>query len=733
MFAQRRSVKLGSLTALLLSSLSAAVGAQRVIEPCQPIDCSRTLCRPAPCPTGGMERTTREVKVTLEGRVLSYHVTEKWTNRGRVVGEVDYVLPLPRSAAFDDLALEIDGEMITGEALDANRARAIYQDIVRQQKDPALVEWIGMGLLRTRIFPVAPGETRTVSVRFTALAEREGDMLRVDVPAPRGAGTERKGTDLEFGWPAEKSFGDAWSPTHDLALVKGVRGRTARAVNVAGTVTLLVPVRNTTGAAVGVVAHAPAGDDGFALITLTPPATVRRTAPRDVTFVLDVSGSMSGKKIEQARAAGHQLLQSLSSVDRFRLIAFAGDVSEFRDGWTTVSGTNLRAAEDWLNGLRASGGTNIQAALERALEVSETRERLPLLLFLTDGAPTVGERRGEKLAQLAADQRGGRRIFTFGIGADVNAALLEQLALDGAGTPHFVRPEEDIERVVGVVAQRLTNPVATDIRVSATGVTLHSVQPAGRVDLFAGQELTILARYKGSHRNARITISGKGVDGPVSWSAAAELPDRKSGNAFVGRLWATQRIGWLSAERRKGGASAELDKEIRELGERWGIPTEFTSYLVLEPGMTVGQPAPLTRGGVAMQGASPRARNEVTSDMAFESAKAASEMRMARSIAEPGAAAGDDSSIRRTTSRRFELRSGVWTDMRESGNGARAINVVPYSALYFELIEAIPELREVFAIGDLVQVHGRRVTLRLATDGQASVGASTIQEIIRDW
>jgi Ca-activated chloride channel family protein len=703
---------------------------------CRPIQCASAPCVQPPCTTDGrVVRTGRDVKVTLEGRVLRYEVTERWTNHGHAIGEADYVLPLPRGAAFEDLALEIDGEMVTGEALGAGEARRIYEEIVRRQRDPALVEWMGMGVLRTRIFPIQPGETRTVVVRFRAVAEREGDALRVDIPAPRGSGTAASGTAITFRWPGGEGFGEAWSPTHTASVTGEDDARTARVHDAVGTVTMLLPVRAGRGAAMSVLTHAPRAGEGYVLITLAPPARVATQTPRDVTFVIDVSGSMSGGKLAQAKAAGLQFLGSLGTADRFRLIAFSGDVTDFREGWTTVTAATRREAADWLQGLSANGGTNIGGAMERALEVPSPAQRLGLVLFLTDGAPTVGERRPDRLAARAAELRGARRVFTFGLGGDVNAALLEQLALDGAGTAHFVRPEEDVERVVGVVAQRITRPVATDLRVRAQGVTLQQVMPAGRVDLFAGQELTILARYQGSAPRGRITITGQSPDGPVTWVTDAQFPQQRTQDAFVGRLWATQRVGWLSAERRKNGASAELDAEIRELGTRWGMPTELTSYLVLEPGMVAAR-SPVTRSGrqpipLQAQDAS-GAGVAAPPPTAFESARQAAEMRGARSVGEVEAKL-DASRMRRTGDRVFTLVDSVWIDTRAEAAQARTVRVRPYSAAYFALIERHAELREILAVGERVEVRGRAVTLVLAPDGVERLATGELAAFSRDW
>ena len=688
--------------------------------PCRPEqDCARPI-RCAPFIGARVERAASHVRADLDGRVVRYEISETYVNRGNTLGEADFLLPLPKGAAFEDLALSINGEMVTGETLGADRARTVYEEIVRRMRDPALVEWMGHGLLRTRIFPIQPGEEKRVVVRFRAVVEREGDALRVDWLGAR-RGSEAIGVqDLTLSYPDDGALGDAYSPTNVLRSARENGRRLFRTEVSTNAMTVLVPVRSSS-AAVSLLAHAPSGEDGYALITLSPPANAARETPRDIVLVIDVSGSMAGRKIEQARAAGQQLLRSLTSTDRFRLIAFSSDVRSFREGWSVATGASLRAAGEYLDGLRANGGTNIQAALEEALSADTPEGRLPLVLFLTDGAPTVGETRPEAIAQRAGDLRRQRRVFTFGIGADVNAALLEQVALQGRGTATFVRPEESVERAVGIVTERLTRPVATDVRLRIDGARLFSVQPQGAIDLFAGQDLVVLARYTGAREHATLIIEGRTPDGPVHWTGHVSLPARSSDNAFVARLWATQRVGYLSAERRRSGGDTELDGELRQLGERYGIPTELTSYLVTEPG-TAGaggsRPTPLNQTVVA---SAPVAR--------FESARAASEQRAAKSVGELDS---KDERLRRADSHAFVLRDGVWSDTRQSAS-SRVMKVKAFSNAYFALVRRLPELGRLFGVGAEIRVQGRAVTIEVGSDGLSELDDAALAAAARDW
>ena len=757
-----------SLLLLAALSIPKLVSAQIVEGPPRTWPCPAPPCRPGmPCVRPVCEfqppfvvRQSSDVRVELADRVLRYEVTETFVNRGSRVGEADYMFPLPKGAAFQDLKLSINGEMVAGETMNANQARQIYEEIVRRQRDPALLEWMGYGLLRARIFPIAPGERKKVIVRFQTVAEREGDALRIDYfrgmrNTQRDLSQQPEGTtSFVLTYPDEPMYGKAYSPTHSLyeggyvreesedrSFVSNNRGsmRRVEVRDATGEVTILIPIRRSTSAAISLLANAPGNGDGFALITLSPPSVRPRPVPRDLTFVVDVSGSMSGQKIEQARAAGKQILRSLSPADRFRLIDFSSDVRTFRDGFSTATRENIGAAERYLDQLDAQGSTNISGALDEALSTPVQPGRLPIILFLTDGQPTVGERDASMIASNVAKQRGSRRLFTFGVGADLNVSLIEQLALEGRGTASFVRPEESVERAVGIVASRLTSPLVTDVRVHGDGVRLLKMHPSGPVDIFAGEDLVILTRYSGSG-DAVVRFDGRTTNGPVSWSTRVSFPERSRENPFVARLWATQRVGYLSAEKRKHGSSQEIDDEIRDLGDRFGIPTEFSSYLVVEPGMNPRRL--MDAGGVQLQSVvvTGAARGAAAPAVQFEAAKTAAAQRSVTNLSAADSAmgfsgyasAGPNGNVTRAGNVTFVLRDSVWTDVRYKKSGT-VLQVKPFSDAYFKLIEMLPDLREPFSIGERVIVAGRSMAIELSPSGEERLTDRDTALIRNSW
>ena len=711
-----------------------------------------------------IERTRSDVHVTLDGNVLRYEVEERFVNRGAGLGEADYVFPLPAGAAFQDLQLSVNGELVTGETMDAGRAREIYESIVRMRRDPALVEWMGHGLLRARIFPLNPGEEKRIVVRFQSVAQREGDAVRVDYfrDAPTDlvaagearARSDRGSTSFTLTYPDNPRFGTAYSPTNEIDAHSSNGKREVSVRGDARDVTVLVPERRAMGAAISLLPYAPGNEDGFALITVTPPSmSQRETTPRDVTLVLDVSGSMQGRKIEQAREAGKQLLGTLRPNDRFRLVDFSSDVRTFRDDFVNASPENVREAARYLDDLRAEGGTNIEGALREVARSHVAEGRLPLVLFITDGEPTIGDSNPDHLAAIARDASGGpdgesdaeRRIFTFGLGSDVNVSLLEQLAMDGRGTAQFVRPTESVERMVGIVADRLVDPVLTDVRVrvEGDGVRLSKMLPSQPADMFADRDLVLVARYTG-HGSARVVVDGTRHGKSVQWTTAVQLPERDRSDAFVARLWATQRVGFLTAQRHKDGSSTEVDEEIRALGERYGIPTELTSYLVREPAVASNQlgvrrgmksVAPGVVGAPASAPAMAPSR-----DMRFESARTAAVQRQvttvaaldSMSVAMNSASGAAADATRQAGGHMMTLHDGVWTDAGYHQSMPLVV-IKPYSAAYFSVLERLPELRPVFTLGDRLIVAGRGQAIELSERGASELSAAELAKLARDW
>jgi Ca-activated chloride channel family protein len=672
-----------------------------------------------------VQRVASTVRMSLDGRVVRVEVNERFRNTGGAVAEGSYLYPLPGEAAFSDFSLWSGDQELKGETLPAEQARRIYEDIVRRRKDPALLTLAGHGLVRAQVFPIQPGETRSVGLRYTVVPGRTGDALRLYYPLGR-RGPEAA-TDLEISIADPDAYGVPFSPTHRLDSRREAGRLVLRADPAAGgDVEVFLPLQRRL-AGGSLVAHRVPGEDGYFMLLLSPRrGSPGASVPRDVTLVVDVSGSMSGAKLEQARAALRQALGTLAEGDRFQIVAFSSAVRPFREGVVPANRHNLEAAREFVDGLTAEGGTNIAGALDAALRHPADSERLPIVVLVTDGLPSVGEQSPDRIVEAVGAHAGAARIFSVGVGHDVNTYLLDRLAAQGNGSVEYVAPGASVETAVGHLVAKLRYPALVNLRIAESPVRLEALQPARLPDLFYGEELVVFGRYRGTG-SGKLVVTGRRngqeerLEIPVSFD-----PEGHEG-AFVPRLWAARRIGELTRQIRLEGGSPELVDQVRQLGLRHGILTEYTAYLVQEPELVADAPP------------SRDERQRATGRAAFERANASAKLADASDLAAaeqaaPAPAAGPDRAgeLRRHDGRLFRREGSTWTDLGHRDR-MRVTAVSPFSRAYFDLVRMLPEIVPYLSVGEEVLIAGRHRSIRIGSDGASEWGPGQLAALIRDF
>lgn len=751
------------LPAMALILLPGAVSAQGWIEPLIRGHHPR-----------GIERLRTDVHVRVEGRVARVVVNEWFKNHGARVDQGDYLYPVPAGAVFESFSLYQGEEELRGEIMDADRARAIYEEIVRRRKDPALIELAGHGLLRARVFPIEAGDTRRVTLRYSQLLEGAGDAHQFRYAAGRAnrancggaqgvAPQECGADDAELRLRVEVENGNRYlepfSPTHPLTHRRdGDILVIDTEEDVAGAFALFLPLARE-GIGVTVATHRPVGEDGYFMLTLSPGRGEVVADPRDITVVLDVSGSMSGEKIRQAREALNSLLGTLNPRDRFRLIAFSNAVRPQSADWLQVGTDEIEAARRWVDRLQADGGTNIGAALEEAFRLETPTDRLPVVIFLTDGIPSVGEMSVDVIASRAEENRDRRRVFAFGVGNDVNTHLLDRLTAAGRGSTGYVQPGENVERPLSLLALKIQHPVLTDLVLADAPVRIEEIYPVQIPDVFAGEDLILFGRYEGSVADAgaeepgvgRLVLRGRRGGRTEEFVVGARFPELATENAFIPRLWASRKLGHLTRQIWLEGPSEGLIEEIRATALRYGLPSEYTSYLVMEqeamPMVLAGADvvvdvsrfaAPSGRGdkagaGMRVGGIVPTAAQGA---VAVERAEEAARMREASTVADLRAQedraklafAPEDTNRQMVAGRLFTHTDGVWRDA-EIREEVEEVAVRAFSEAYFLLLESLPELRPFCLAFDDVVVAGRAVNLRIGEEGLERLSERRIREI----
>ncbi|MFH5804158.1 VIT domain-containing protein [Alienimonas sp. DA493] len=560
----------------------------------------------------------------VTGQSASVRLSQTFKNTGSRPLEARLLFPVPPNAAVRELTLLVDGKELTGTLQKAGEARETYEAIVRRNRDPALLEYAGYGLYRTSVFPIPAGASRTVQLRYTQLlGVRDG---LIDLTLPIGsAGSNGKGAkkvEVSANVTTESPLKVVYSPTHAVEVDRPT-DKTATAKLSLENVSGREDVRLLFGTAEGLVGlnvltfrdpdaaegdEKKTDDDGFFLLLAAPKVPEPDAAPPDRTIVLviDTSGSMAGEKMEQARNAASFIVGRLREGDTFNVIAYSSTVNSFRPELEKGDADGRKAGQAFVANLRSGGGTDINAALTKALEMiprpSEegVLDRPTYLLFLTDGKPTSGVTDEQQIAENVAgankvtDDAVKARLFTFGVGYDVNARLLDRLSGGGRGVSAYVAPEEDVEASVSDLYAKIAAPVLTGLTLDfekkggGADSLLNRVLPADLPDLFSGQQLSIVGRYgaKAKDLEGTFTLTGTSTAGDgeqLSFSLPVTLPQDTDDSAdFLPALWATRRIGELLNRIDLDGENPELVEELVTLSQRYGILTPYTAFLAEE-------------------------------------------------------------------------------------------------------------------------------------------------------
>ena len=537
----------------------------------------------------------REVGVDARVRegVADVRVKQTFHNPGSTQIEAQYLFPLPEGAAVADLVLMVDGKELPGRVLPKAEARRIYEEIVRTKRDPALLEYMGGGLYQASVFPIPPGADRVVTLRYTQVCRRDRDVVEFAFPLAhqKQSGKPIGKLDLIVQINGKTPIKSIYSPGHDVKITRsGEQSATATLEmrDVVPTTDFRLVYTLGEGAfGASLLSYRPSeGEDGYFLLMASPrvEAVETRPMPKTVVFVIDRSGSMTGKKIEQARGALQFVLDNLREDDTFNIVAYDDRIETFKPELQRYTSEIRAEATRFVSNIRAGGGTNIDGGLKAALGLIADDTRPSYVIFLTDGLATNGETTELKIAANSREANKGRaRIFSFGVGFDVNARLLDRVSGGSGGTSEYVRPDESIEAHVSAFYSKMTRPALSAISIALAGHDVNRTYPRDIPDLFEGGQLLWVGRYP-KEGSTTIKITGKVGGQPQTFEFPAELAKegKSSGYDFVEKLWAVRRVGFIIDQIDLNGPNQELTDELVALSTRYGLLTPYTSFLADE-------------------------------------------------------------------------------------------------------------------------------------------------------
>jgi Ca-activated chloride channel family protein len=731
--------------------------ADGIIFPMDPEIPERFLIQPQPQSnfTVPLSVTYHRVKVDIKENAAETHIDQAFYNHEPRVIEGLYIFPLPTGASISGFAMDIEGKMTKGELLDSEKARSIYEDIVRRMQDPALLEYMGTGLFKTRIYPIEPHKEKQIKLDYQEALRMEGGMIRYVYPL----NTEKFSRDplkevvIEARIQSKSPITTIYSPSHKVAIKKD--GEFAATVSFeANNVKpdkdfILYYAVAKKDLSLSLLTHRPdPTEEGTFLMMLSPRTEAQQASvsAKNVAFVFDTSGSMAGAKMEQAKKALSFCVNALRDGDHFYLGSFATEVNPYKPGLLEVSKDSRAGAQEFVKNLEAVGGTNISEALHDAFQALRKGGggRPSFLFFMTDGQPTAGSTDPEDIIKNSLSQNSEKaRLFVFGVGDNVNTTLLDRLAEENGGVSDYVSETEDIEIKVSELYTKLAHPVLVDVSLDFANILTSQIYPQRIPDVFKGSHIMIVGRYK-KPGEALITLSGSLNGKPAKFEFEGSFPERETENGFVARIWATRKIGFLLDQIRKNGMNEELKSEIVLLAKRYGILTPYTSYLVVEDKAISGpnlRDAMMPSNSSNLGGAPAFEENRKKFSMErFESEQAgadavdaAREVQAMKSMSAPMAAPMDsfDGGVsgqmrsspgrqhaaikppetRMIAERTFYMIEEKWVDSKADSDPTLKVKL--FSPAYFLLAKKFPEISKFMALGRhlVVFVAGRTIEI----------------------
>lgn len=558
--------------------------------------------RPMPPPRtyvfAPLEVSYHHVNVKIDGQIAVTSVDQEFYNPNPSRLEGTYLFPIPKGAQLDKFTMDIGGKQVEAELLPADKARRIYEDIVRKAKDPALLEYADRDALKVRIFPIEPHSKKRITLRYTQLLKSDSGLVSYVYPlnTEKFSAKPIKSVSVKVELESKQPLKSIYSPSHSVEIKRHGPNRatvgfeTSDAKPDTDFALYFAPEKDELG--VNLVAHKVSGEDGYFLLLVSPGVDVqdKKIVPKDVAFVLDTSGSMAGKKLEQAKKALQFCVENLNDGDRFEIIRFSTEVEPLFDKLVDASKANREKADDFIKDLKPIGGTAIDEALQKALSLkSEIRSpkseagRPFVVIFLTDGKPTIGTTdEGQIVANVKKQNEGRTRVFCFGIGTDVNTHLLDKITEETRAISQYVLPEEDLEVKVSNFFSKIKEPVLANPTLKFTAdIRVTKLYPSPLPDLFRGDQLVLVGRYTGKGESA-VILEGAIAGATRKFTYEVSFPGSSDEHEFIPRLWATRRVGYLLDEIRLRGENSELREEVTELARKYGIVTPYTAYLIVE-------------------------------------------------------------------------------------------------------------------------------------------------------
>jgi Ca-activated chloride channel family protein len=566
-----------------------------------------------------------DAKAEISGFLSRVMVTQEFENPFNEKIEAVYTFPLPQNAAVDDMTMIVGDRTVRGKILRREEAEAVYEAAKTNGQTASLLNQERPNVFTQSVANILPGEQIKITISYVETLKYEDGAYEFVFPmvvGPRyvpGSPTGAQGNSNGNGFaPDTDRVPDASRITpqpvpegmrvgHDISLdvtldagvpIDALSSKTHE-VNVErpddrrARVTLkdqaTIPNKDfilrydVAGKKIedALLTHS-SDKGGFFTLILQPPerVTAEDVTPKELVFVLDTSGSMSGFPIEKAKETMKLALDNLYPYDTFNLITFSGDEHILFPEPVPATKENLAKAQAFLESRQGGGGTEMMKAIKASMDPSDASDHVRIVCFMTDGyvgndMEIIGE----------VQKHPNARVFAFGIGGSVNRFLLDGMAKYGRGEVEYVALNDDGSAAARRFHERVRNPLLTDISVDWNGLPVADVYPKSIPDLFSAKPVILTGRYTGNGRGT-IRLKGKMSGRDFVREIPVDFSKSESQHDVLSTLWARTRVDDLMSQDFKGAQQGNMKEDVKQavtqLGLDYRLMTQFTSFVAVE-------------------------------------------------------------------------------------------------------------------------------------------------------
>jgi Ca-activated chloride channel homolog len=538
---------------------------------------------------------TVDATTTIEGQIAVTQVHQVFRNEMNATVEAVWMFPLPENAVVVELFYKFNGQWYEGAIRERAEARAAYEERIRWNLDPALLEYMGDNLYRLSVAPINALSDVETKITYVEMLPYEFGTVDFEFKLSAVGMSPKPLQRVSFNglFTSDNPYKSFESPSHGGTTAMGITQNGDAEYSVVFGDESFMPDRDLSiqfetqrdEVDVNVIRYTPTptdsiGEDSYYAVWITPPDDLgeNEIIPKKIVFTADVSSSMEGERIEQLKQSLHEFLKYLQPEDKFNIVTFGTSVTSFKPDLVRATPENLEDSGAFVTDIGALGLTDINGALQTSLTQSFSDDYANMIVFLTDGYPTWGETWVPNIVTNVNNANTQNvRLFSFGVGENVSKPLLVQIAVENGGYAEFIEQDDDIATIIGNHFRRISKPVLTDLDIRIEGLVTSDKFPRPLADLFWGSQVMQMGIYKNSG-TLPVYLSASIGDTRFSFESFEDFSNVPGGHRFIPRLWAKAKIDYLLDQISIYGERDELVNQVIELSLKFQILTPYTAF-----------------------------------------------------------------------------------------------------------------------------------------------------------